>query len=51
MTGVKESVVNQYKQKFVGLNFIVDNYAAENYIATDFGEAITTNDGKVLLYT
>ena len=51
MSNVKESVVNEYKQKFVGINFIVDTYADEDYIATDFGEAITTNDNKVLLYT
>ena len=27
------------------------NYADEDYIATDFGEVIITNDNKVLLYT
>lgn len=50
MSNVKESVVNEYKKKFVGLEFIVDSYADEDYICTDFGEVITTNDGKVLLY-
>lgn len=51
MTGVKESVANKYKQKFVGLDFVITNPAAEDYICTDFGEIITTNDGKALLYT
>ena len=51
MEGVKESVVNEYKQKFIGVEFIVTNYADEDYIATDFGEAIITSDNKVLLYT
>ena len=47
----KESVINEYKKMFVGLIFIVGSYDDENYIATDFGEAITTHDNKVLLYT
>ena len=47
----KESVVNEYKRKFVGLDFIVGAYDDENYIATDYGEAITTHDDKVLLYS
>lgn len=47
----KESVINEYKKMFVGLTFIVGSYDDENYIATDFGEAITTHDNKVLLYT
>ena len=51
MESAKESIVNEYKKKFVGLEFIISSYENENYIATDFGEAITTNDGKVLLYT
>lgn len=51
MSNVKESIVNEYKKKFVGIDFIVDTYADEDYICTDFGEAITTNDGKALLYT
>ncbi len=51
MSGVKESVANRYKQKFVGINFVITNPAAEDYICTDFGEVITTNDGKALLYT
>lgn len=51
MSHAKESVVNEYKKKFVGINFVIGSYDAEDYIATDFGEAITTNDGKVLLYT
>lgn len=50
MSNVKESVVNEYKKKFVGLEFIVDTYADEDYICTDFGEVITTNDDKALLY-
>jgi hypothetical protein len=50
MTTAKESVVNEYKQKFVGINFIIDTYADEDYICTDFGEAIMTNDNKALLY-
>ena len=51
MSNVKESIVNEYKKKFVGIDFIVDVYADEDYICTDFGEVITTNDGKALLYT
>lgn len=51
MEHAKESVINEYAAKFVGLNFIIDSYDDENYIATDFGEAITTHDNKVLLYT
>ena len=51
MSNVKESIVNEYKKKFAGITFIIDTYADEDYICTDFGEAITTNDGKALLYT
>lgn len=51
MSTAKESVVNEYKKKFVGLTFIVGTWADEDYICTDFGQAITTNDGKVFLYT
>lgn len=51
MENAKESVINEYKEKFVGINFIVDTYADEDYICTDFGEVITTHDNKALLYT
>lgn len=51
MSNVKESVVNEYRKKFIGLDFIVEPYALEDYISTDFGQAITTHDGFALLYT
>ena len=51
MSGVKESIVNEYKNKFVGINFVVDNYAEEDVIRTDGGVVVTTNDGKALLMT
>ena len=49
MSNVKESIVNEYKKKFVGINFVVDNYAQEDAIRTNTGVTITTDDGKVLL--
>lgn len=51
MSNVKESVINEYKKKFVGINFVVDNYADEDVIRTDGGIVVTTNDGKALLMT
>lgn len=51
ISNVKESICNEYRDRFVGLEFIVDNYADEDYIYTDFGEAITTDKGEALLYT
>lgn len=49
MSNVKESIVNEYKKKFVGINFVVDNYAQEDAIRTNTGVTITTDDDKVLL--
>lgn len=51
MSGVKESVVQPYRAKFIGLNFVLSNVVEEDYICTDFGEVITTNDGKLLIYS
>lgn len=51
MTSAKESVVNEYKKKFVGLDFVVDTYLEEDLLRTDFGEAITTDKGEALLLT
>ena len=51
MASAKESIINEYKKKFVGVNFIIGSYIDEDYICTDFGEAITTHDNKALLYT
>lgn len=51
MSTAKESIVNTYKKKFIGLNFIVDTYEDEDMLMTDFGEAITTNKGEVILLT
>ena len=51
MAHAKESIVNEYKKKFIGVTFIIDSYDNEDYICTDFGEAIMTSDNKILLYT
>lgn len=51
MSNVKESIVNEYKKKFVGITFVVSQYADEDVIRTDAGDVITTNDGKALLMT
>lgn len=51
MSSAKESVINEYKKKFIGLDFIVDNFENEDLLRTDFGEVITTNKGEALLLT
>lgn len=48
---IKESILNEYKKKFIGLQFIVGSYTPEDYVCTDFGEIITTDRGERLLYT
>ena len=50
MTEAKQSVIQEYKKKFVGLEFIVGNYIAEDYIRTVGGYVITTSKGEALLY-
>jgi hypothetical protein len=51
MSNVKESAVQPYKDKFISLRFILTDVIEEDYICTDFGERITTHDGKALIYT
>ena len=51
MTNQLESVVNEYKKKFIGVEFIVDPWAVEDAIRTDDGVTITTDKGEVFLYT
>ena len=51
MSNVKESVVNEYKKKFVGINFVVDVFADEDLIRTDAGDVITDSSGNALLMT
>lgn len=51
MVSAKESVVNEYKKKFIGLNFIVDTFEDEDLLRTDFAEVITTDKGEALLLT
>lgn len=51
MSNVRESEVQEYQKKFIGVEFIISGYLEEDYICTDFGEVITTNDGAALLYS
>lgn len=51
MSGVRESAVQPYRTKFIGLNFVLTDVVEEDYICTDFGEVITTHDGNPLIYT
>ena len=51
MSNVKKSDLISYQTKFRDIEFIIEPYADEDYIRTDFGEVITTSTGIPILLT